>query len=126
MTVTYVYYSKTYGGLAVEESDFSNLVKRSERKLQAVIGRPIALDQLPEAVRQFYRQAVCAQIEYFQTMGVEASLGVADVTSARIGNFSYTAGKTSTSKTSLTGLAPDAEGYLAQAGLLYKGVMTRW
>lgn len=125
--LTFDFYTNTYGGLELPEEEFEKLAKRAERKIRAVTGlSQSAWVNLPEPLKEPVKQAVCAQIEYLSARGVESALGVTSVSQARIGNFSYTDGKTVTAEAGLglTGVAPEVVDYLAPTGLLYKGVRT--
>jgi len=76
------------------------------------------------ALRQAFREAVCAQVKFWADHGVDPSLGRAGVKPAAqsktIGGASitYEAGATAAKVEAVDGLAPDAYYTLADAGLL--------
>lgn len=123
--LTFNFYQKDYAGVEIDEEDFDVLLKRAERKIQALTGlQPSAVEHLPSVQLEAYQKAVCAQIEYIHTLGIESALGITNVTQAKVGNFSYSDGKKTTASANLglNGVSPDVMDYLSASGLLFKGV----
>ncbi|HEM5195625.1 TPA: hypothetical protein U1312_000330 [Streptococcus suis] len=123
------FYNDEYCGTQLDKGKFNELLKRSERKILALISlKKEQVDKLPDNVLEAVKMAICAQIEYLNAIGVESAMGVTSVTQAKVGNFSYTDGKKATASANIgsTGVSPDVLDYLLPTGLLYKGVDTRW
>lgn len=125
--LTFDFYKNNYCGVELKEEQFNQLSKRAERKIRALTGlQSQSVEKLPQFQAEAYQNAVCAQIEYLNALGIENSLGVTSVMQAKVGNFSYSDGKTATTSANLglNGVSPDVMDYLSRSGLLYKGVRT--
>lgn len=112
--VTYEYYTGTYiGDPAVTEADFP----RMEARAEDLINQLIRYQTVPAMWETAYQNAICAQVDYYATYGID--LATVGVTSP-----GFTVGKVSVSGAAqgMTGaasmVAPAARAYLEQTGLL--------
>ena len=120
--VDYKYYSDTYGGKKIPESSFDACEKRSEAVLHRIsFDRVKRLPEIPDLIKV----AICAmaEIDYQEeqkTPGIksENSEGYS-VTYADAGNTCGTSGKVAM-------MYQAASVYLANTGLLYKGVSKKY
>lgn len=73
--VDYTYYTDTYLGEPIAESDFPRAEAKAERVItQITHGRAANYAALPLFQRQAIRDAICAQIEYYALMGTDVSI----------------------------------------------------
>lgn len=120
--VSYEYY-QAYGGDLVQESDFAKYEAAAERLINAVMRYQVNADNFPtlhESIQTAIKNAVCAQMEYYGNVGLEAS-------SVGVSNASFTVGKVSVTNVAADGaaiiaLAPAAKLYLEQTGLMNRDV----
>lgn len=117
--VTYDYYTGTYMGDAVAETDFPRLEARAERLItQITHGRAENYAALPAFQQTAVQTAICAQIEYFNLLGDDVGI-TGELSSG------WTVGKVrvdGSARVSATGAAsmvgPAAIAALEQTGLL--------
>lgn len=118
------FYNNTYGGGAVEDTDFAPLLDRAEELVEELTMyrlTPVTFLVMPEDTQLRVRKAVCAQIEYLDANGgADLDNGV-DMQSASLGKFSYSSGGSATGEASQSLYAPRAQRLLAPTGLLYRG-----
>ena len=75
MIVTYAYYSDTYLGEPIAETEFPRAEAKAERAVNLITyGRAAAFDALPQHLQSAVRDAICAQIEYYAIMGTDVSV----------------------------------------------------
>lgn len=117
------YYKETYIGEPVATADFPRLEKRAEELINLVC-RGQFNDNLPAYIVTNYKNAICAQIEYYVANDL---LSVTTGTSG--GGFSV--GKVSVNNADMSGgfkmrgaamLSPAAQMYLEQTGLMGRQV----
>lgn len=73
--VTYAYYTQTYMGETVAETDFPRLEARAERIItQTTHGRAADFATLPAVLQDAVKTAICAQIEYYALMGEDIAV----------------------------------------------------
>ena len=117
--VSYEYYHDEYGGLLVDETNFPSYEKAAERVINASI-RFADFASMNEFMQTCVKDAVCAQIEYYGSVGLEAS-------SIGVSKSSFTVGKVSITSEADKGanaltLAPAAKLALEQTGLLNRDI----
>jgi len=113
----------TYLGVVVGDlpSDSQRLLNRANELVKQITLSNI--DETNENHMEAAKLAVCAQVEYWQSMGETTALS-GDVKSFSIGNFSvdYGGGGGSGSSSNTNQVASRTRNYLNQQGLLYRGV----
>lgn len=73
--VTYAYYTGTYLGEAVAESDFPQMEAKAERLIKQIThGRAANFAALPAFQQEAIQEAICAQVEYYAIMGTDVSV----------------------------------------------------
>lgn len=128
--VDYAYYADTYNGEPIAAAIFPRYESRAEELINAVT-RGADIETLPVAFQTLYKKAICAQVEYYAFNGISAATeGTAGTVGASytLGKISVSSGNSksaseSASATLLT-LAPAAQMYLEQTGLLNRNVAT--
>lgn len=119
--VTYAYYSTTYLGETIAETDFPRAEARAER-LVAQITRGRATEAnfaaLPAFQQAAVQDAICAQIEFYALNGVDISIAGETSSGWTVGKVRVDGG----SKDKMTGavsmVCPSAFAALEQTGLL--------
>ena len=122
-----LYYQDEFGGECVDTSDFYRLRSRAKSKIDSLIHYQVTdISKLDAFRKKMYFNAICAQMEYSSLLGASGSAGVSNVTTASVGNFSYTDGRVATSQArlGLHGVAPEVMDYLSNSGFLFSGVDT--
>lgn len=127
MIVPVEFYTDTYFGEAVPEDEYNKYEAAAERLvLQATRNAVTAenFSSFPDFVQMAVKNAICAQMEYYGNVGLEAaSIGVS--------GSSFTVGKVSVTRSSegqekagaaSMALAPAARMFLEQTGLLNRSV----
>ena len=126
MLVTYAYYTDTFYGLPLDETDFPQYEAWAERIISAVTRNRVTADNLSTyntATQAAYKDAICAQISYFTQVGIETAM-------TGIMQTGFTVGKVSVSQDSRVAagrtsvVCPAAIALLEQTGLMYNGVAT--
>lgn len=122
--VSYEYYTTSYMGEPLSESDFPRYDLRAESVIQNVTkGATKQFVNMPEEIQEAVQNAICAQIEYFDLYGIDVAV------SGRTGG-GFTVGKVSVQngaqvKTGASSMVcPAALAYLEQTGLLNPQVPT--
>ena len=73
--VDYSYYSNTYFGETIAESDFPKYEARAQRVINQIThGRAACFATLPAFQQEAIKTAICAQIEYYALVGVDVSV----------------------------------------------------
>lgn len=122
--VTPEYYSGTFKGESVDDTDFPGLLGRASEIVEEMTMYRLTTDtfaSMPEQLQDRVRMAVCAQIEYLSANGGGELDNSTGVQSASLGKFSYTSGVVANSATGQTIYAPRAQRILMPTGLLYRG-----
>lgn len=122
--VSYEYYTTSYMGEPLSESDFPRYDLRAESVIQNITkGATKQFANMPEEIQEAVQNAICAQIEYFNLYGIDVAV------SGRTGG-GFTVGKVSVQngaqvKTGASSMVcPAALAYLEQTGLLNPQVPT--
>ena len=122
--VSYEYYTNTYLGESVAQTDFPRYDSRAEMVIRNITkGATDRFNDMAQEVQEAVKNAICAQIEYFNIYGVEVAV------TGRTGG-SFTVGKVSVSngnevKTGASSMVcPLALAFLEQTGLLNPAVAT--
>ena len=122
--VSYEYYTTSYMGEPLEESDFPRYDARAESVIRNITkGATDRFDSMTEATKEAVKNAICAQIEYFNIYGIEVAVTGRTGGSFTVGKVSITSG--SEVKTGASSMVcPLVISYLEQTGLLNPQVET--
>lgn len=123
--VSYAYYTQTYKGEAVAETDFPRLEARAERLISQIThGRAANYAALPAVLQEAVETAICAQIEYYALMGEDVAITGEMSNGWTVGkvHVNGSARASATGATSMT--CPAAIAALEQTGLLNGQVPT--
>lgn len=122
--VSFEYYTSEYVGESVGNADFPRYDARAELIIRNITkGATDRFDEMTEGTQTAVKNAICAQIEYFATYGLDVSL------TGRTGG-GFTVGKVSVSngsevKTGASSMVcPLAIAFLETTGLLNPAVAT--
>lgn len=121
--VDYTYYNETYKGKSVTAEDFPALELRASEIIDDITMYRVAQSSLgsySELIQTQFKKAVCAQIDYIDSMGGIDVLDEAPMQSAGIGKFNYSGGNSSTGSKDNT--SPRVTSLLFPTGLLYRGL----
>ena len=119
MIVDYAYFTDTYLGEGVAESDFPRLEMRSEDALNDLTrGQLDNFDSFDSDIQTLVKKAICAQIEYYDNYTTEVGF-LESEKGFTVGKVSVTSGQAEGEKTFIS---PRAIGYLERAGLLLRVV----
>lgn len=121
--VDLTYYNNTYMGEPVATADFPRLEKRAEELINLVCRGQFSDEDFPTIVTN-YKNAICAQIEYYQANGyLSVSTGQSGE-GFTVGKVSVNSGGTGASFATrgVAMLSPAAQMYLEQTGLLGRAV----
>ena len=121
--VTYTYYHETYCGDLVPEDLFPKYEAAAERLINAAMRYAVNennFDTLNDMFKTAIKNAVCAQVEYYGNVGLEASSVGVSKSSFSVGKVSVT--NEAANGASLMTLAPAAKLFLEQTGLLNRDV----
>lgn len=123
--VTYSYYTQTYMGETVAETDFPRLESRAERIVtQITHGRAAEYAALPEYQQQAVTEAVCAQIEYYALLGEDVAVTGELSNGWSVGKVHVNGGASGKATGSSTMACPAAVAALELTGLLNPQVAT--
>lgn len=123
---TMEYYTDTFHGEPVNETDFPSLLERASEIVEEMCMyriQPELMETYGSFTQERIQKAVCAQIEYLDANGgSDMDNGGNDLQSAGLGKFSYTkASGTADGSAQQSIYAPRALRILAPTGLLYRG-----
>lgn len=126
----YEYYMIEYCGEPIAEAAFPRYAARAEEAI-FVITRGADFCALPDAIKDIYRKAVCAQIEYYALQGISVATegGESSGKSYTIGKISVsggggTSGSTMKGSPAYLSIAPKSRDLLEMTGLLSRNVQT--
>ena len=124
--VTYAYYTQTYKGEAVAETDFPRYEARAERLVSQIThGRAANYAALPAFQQEAVQEAICAQIEYYAMYGVEVSISGRTADGWTVGKVRVDKGAGGSASTGPASMVcPSAIAALEQTGLLNPQVPT--
>lgn len=121
--VTQAYYTNTYIGGAIAETDFARFEARAEDIIAQVTRNKVTeqnIDTFPAAVQTAYKKAICAQMEYYNLNGIDVALSGTSAASFTVGKVSVKDGEKATGRASM--LCPSSAAYLEQTGLMSRSV----
>ena len=121
--VTEDYYHDAFMGESVDTADFPGLLERAAEIVEEMTMYRLSehtFAQMPEAVKENVKKAVCAQLEYLDANGGSDVDTGAALQSASLGKFSYSLLSAGT-ETGHQLYAPRAMRILVPTGLLYRG-----
>lgn len=124
--VTYSYYTGTFLGEAIAETDFPRAEARAER-LVAQLTRGRATEDnfaaLPSFQQEAVRDAICSQIEYYAVNGVEVSIAGRSAAGFTVGKVRVDSGA-GVKVGAASMVSPSTVAALEQTGLLNPQVPT--
>ncbi len=122
--VSYEYYTSTYMGESVSETDFPRYDLRAETIIRNITkGATDNYDTMTEGTQEAVKNAICAQIEYFSIYGLEVAVAGRQGGGFTVGKVSVTNGAgVKTGASSM--VCPMAIAFLEQTGLLHPQVAT--
>ena len=123
--VTYAYYTQTYLGETVAETDFPQMDAKAERLINQIThGRASAFDALPAFQQQAIRDAICAQIEYYAVMGTDVAINGETSSGWTVGKVRVDGGNKNKETGAVSMVCAAAVAALEQTGLLNPQVQT--
>lgn len=126
MLVTYEYYTSTFYGLPLAETDFPQYEAWAERVISAVTRNRVTAETFStysSVIQTAYKDAICAQISYFTQVGIEVAMTGIMQTGFTVGKVSVSQdSRVPAGRTSI--VCPAAIAFLEQTGLMYNGVAT--
>ena len=123
--VTYAYYTGTYLGEPIAETEFPRAEARAERAIaQITRGRSLNFDGLPSFQQQAVKDAICAQIEYYAVNGVDVSVNGETTGGWTVGKVRVDGGSRDKATGAVSMLCASAIATLEQTGLLNPQVQT--
>ena len=122
--VSYEYYTTEYLGELVSQADFPRYDKRAESVIRNITkGATDDFESFTDGTKEAVKNAICAQIEYFGTYGLDVAIAGRTGGSFTVGKVSVTNGAEVTTG-SASMVCPLAIAYLEQTGLLGPQVAT--
>ncbi len=122
--VSQKYYEEQFRGESVDYADFPSLLARAEEVVEEMTMyrlTPQTFNEMPEALQERIKLAICAQIEYLDANGGSDMDNGSDLQSAGLGKFSYTKASGTNENMEQSMYAPRTRRILAPTGLLYRG-----
>lgn len=122
--VSYEFYTNTYMGEPISESDFPRYDARAELIIRNMTkGATDRFDEMTSGTKEAVQNAICAQIEYFNLNGLDISLSGKTDGGFTVGKVSVNGG--SGAKTGASSIiCPLVYSFLEQTGLLNPAVAT--
>lgn len=122
--VSYEFYTNTYMGEPLSESDFPRYDARAELIIRNITkGATDNFDKMTSGTKEAVQNAICAQIEYFGLYGLDISVTGKTGGGFTVGKVSVQSGnQVKTGASSI--VCPAAIAYLEQTGLLNPAVAT--
>lgn len=115
--VTFDYYTSTYiGDPSVTADDFP----RMEARAEDLINQLIRYKTVPDMWQTAYKNAICAQVDYYAVYGIDLAVGGIASTGFTVGKVSVSGDQTMSGAASM--VAPAAKAYLEQTGLMNPSV----
>ena len=120
--VSYEYYTNTYMGESVDESDFPRYDLRAETIIRNITkGATDNFDRFTEGTKEAVMNAICVQIEYYVLNGLDIAVAGSVGGGFTVGKVSVQNGaQVKTGASSM--VCPMAIAYLETTGLLYPAV----
>lgn len=123
--VTYEYYTQTYMGETIAETDFPQFETKAERLVtQITHGRASNYDALPTFQQTAIQEAICAQIEYYGLMGLDVSIAGETTSGWTVGKVRVDGGSANKATGAVSMVSPSAITALEQTGLLNPQITT--
>lgn len=123
--VTYAYYTGTYLGEPIAETEFPRAEARAERAIaQITHGRSLNFDGLPSFQQQAVKEAICTQVEYYAINGVDVSVNGETTGGWTVGKVRVDGGSRDKATGAVSMLCASAIAALEQTGLLNPQVQT--
>lgn len=122
--VSYEFYTNTYMGESIAETDFPRYDARAELIIRNITkGATDHFDQMTSGTQDAVKNAICAQIEYFNLYGLDISVTGKNGGGFTVGKVSVQSGnQVRTGASSI--VCPGAIAFLEQTGLLNPAVAT--
>lgn len=121
--VDYGYYTSTYMGDQVDGSVFPPMEAKAERLIiQITHGRAADVQHLPPAIQIAVKNAICAQIEYYNLVGLDVSIAGDTASEWTVGKVHVNSGAKASATGAVSMVCPAAIAELEQTGLLNPSV----
>lgn len=122
--VSYEFYTNSYMGEPVENTDFPRYDLRAESLIRSITkGATDRFESFPENIQEAIKNAICAQIEYFGIYGLEIAITGKQDSGFTVGKVSVTSGASAKAGASAM-VSPLVISFLEQTGLLGPQVET--
>ena len=122
--VSYEFYTNSYMGEPIENTDFPRYDSRAETLIRNITKGAIdGFDNFPENIKLNVQNAICAQIEYFGIYGLDIAITGRQDGGFTVGKVSVTNGAQAKAGFSSM-VCPLAISFLEQTGLLAPQVET--
>lgn len=123
--VDYSYYSTTYYGETIAESEFPRYEARAQRVINQIThGRAAHYAALPAFQQQAIKDAICAQIEYYVLNGIDVSVSGETSSGWTVGKVKVDGSNKGTASGGPSMVCAAAIAALEQTGLLNPQVPT--
>ena len=123
--VNYTYYTTTYMGEPIAETEFPRAEARAERAIaQITFGRSANYADLPAFQQEAVQTAICAQVEYYALMGTDISVNGEAASGWTVGKVRVDAGASGAKTGAASMVCAAAIAALEQTGLLNPQVPT--
>lgn len=125
--VDYNYYTNTYKGDTISQTDFPRYEERAEELIDAVTRYRVAemgLTAFPARVQTLIQKAVCAQINYYVEYGLAVALTGQDNGGFTVGKVTVQGSGSDKAAGAYSMASPEALMLLEQTGLLNPSVPT--
>lgn len=130
--IDYTYYTDTFGGTAIEETEFKRLAEIASDVIDGVAIVPFVFNELEESTATLVMKAVAYEVEtLFSQGGVDAIVGLSSQSfnSEQLGDYHVSGGSTAATSVNV-GQTPAFNGVpvspLALSMLRRAGLMQRW
>ena len=123
--VSYSYYSQTYCGETIAQTDFPQYEARAERQIINIThGRAANIAALPAFQQTAIENAICCQTEYLYNEGIEVTVNGTSSTGWTVGKVRVDKGNSGGISAGSTMVCAGAIAELEQTGLLNPQVPT--
>lgn len=130
--IDYVYYTDTFGGTKIKETEFKRLAEMASDIIDGVAIREFVFDDLPDEAQALVKKAVAYEVETLDSQGgVDAIVGLSaqSINSEALGDYHVSGGSTAQNAVNV-GQIPSMDGIpispLVVTLLRKAGLMNRW
>ena len=123
--VTFEYYSQDYKGQEADSASFPSLVAHATRLIAVMTRNRVTadnIDKLPAVIANNYKNAICAQVDYFGLNGLE-SVNAGNESGFTVGKVTVQGKNSAKAGGAMSAyISPMAVMFLEQTGLLNPSV----